>query len=286
MKKYLAIALVAALSAAAIVLMLNPYHSKADTQLNNLSRPGGVYYSPVYLWRGFTETSITVTGSSTTVVLGPSVVSLPDGRTFHPFGAADNQLTPVVFDQGANAETITPTAVSVTTCPTSGDFAPPAQCVTFTGTFTNTHGPHTFIASGTQGINEAIADAGSNGGGMVYWEIDSGIVTLSTGSADTNMGTVSIPTRSVVLAASARVTTTIGTCAGGWGLGVTAATSNLTATNTTLTAGTTTDSSTLTTQPLATGAAIIPIVHCTTSNASSGAMHAHFVGYKVVAPLS
>ena len=252
---------------------------------NALSYSSGVYYSPAYNWRGFTETAISVTGSSTSVVLGPSVITLPDGRQVHPFGAQDNQNTPVTFDMGANAETITPTAVSVTTCPTVGDFSPPAQCVTFTGTFTNTHGPHTFIGSGSQGTNEAIADAGSNGGGLVYWQIDPGIVTLNTGGANTTDGSIFIPARSTIMSATARVTTTIGTCAGGWSLGFSTGT-EFTAANTTLTAGTTTDSSTISTPVTMNAAATIPIIHCTTSNASAGAVHAKYAGYKLAAPLS
>jgi len=94
---------------------------------------------------------------------------------------------------------------------------------------------------------------------------------------------VKIPTRSVVMHASANVTTTIGTCAGGWSLGESTGT-EFGAANTTLTAGTTTDSSTLALPFTDNLAAAVPIAHCTTSNASAGAIHATFSGYKVVAP--
>jgi len=108
-------------------------------------------------------------------------------------------------------------------------------------------------------------------------------VTLSTGGLNTNLGSINIPTRSTVMSATARVTTTIGTCAGGWSLGESTGT-EFGAANTTLTAGTTTDSSTLATPFIDNLAAAVPIAHCTTSNASAGAIHATFAGYKLAAP--
>lgn len=283
-KKVLSAVALAALLAALAVFYGPSIRAQLAGGPSSQSYAAGVYYSPNYSWRGFTETSVAA-GAGQTVILGPDLITLPDGRQVHQFGAADNQLLPVAFDIGANNETVTPTAVSVVSCPTAGDFAPPAQCVSFTGTFSNAHGLHTFIGSSSQGISEAINDAGSNGGGLVFWQIDPGIVTLSTSGANTNAGSINIPTRSVVMSATARVTTTIGTCAGGWSLGFTSGT-EFSAANTTLTAGTTTDSSTLTLPAIMSGAATPPIIHCTTSNASAGAVHPKFAGYKLAAPLS
>jgi len=243
MKKYLAIALVAALIA---VTGASLYYHKAHAQAgvigvagnpNALSYTGGIYYAPMYgTWHGFTESAITVTGSSTTVTLGPSIFSLPDGRVIHPFGANDALLTPVTFDMGASAETITPTAVSVTDCPLNGDF-PSSRCISFTGTFTNTHGSHTFIASGTGGYREAAADAGSNGGGLVYWQYDTGTVTLNTGGLTTTT-TVLVPTHFLSMGASCRVMTTI-TVTASWAVGISGSTGAFCTANSTLTAGTT-----------------------------------------------
>jgi hypothetical protein len=201
-------------------------------------------------------------------------VELPNGRTFQVFSTN----TPVLIGVGANQETATPSAVSG--CLFTGQ-ALGTCSVTFTG-LTNSHGPGDLLQSGDQGIQEAINDAAASGGGQVWWRIDTGQVTLSTGAANTNLGAVNIPARSVVISATARVNVTIGTCTGGWSLGITSGT-EFTAANTTLTAGTTTDSSTGGTTFI-TGTAGLPIAHCTTANASAGAIHAVFQGYKLVAP--
>jgi len=238
-------------------------------------KQGSFYYSTGYnQWVATVFTGFTGTGSQTMSMLY-GYVTLPDGRPFVPF--ATN--VPLIVDTGSNAETVTPSAVS-------GCYPlnPNQGVCQVTATFSNAHGNGAIVVSGDQGIQEAINDAGANGGGVVYWSIDPGIVTLSTGAANTNLGSVKIPTRSVVLSASALVTTTIATCAGGWSLGWSTGT-EFTAANTTLTAGTNTDSSTIT-LPAVVAAATIPVNKCTTSNASAGAIHPKFVGYKVVAPTS
>ena len=167
MKRYLAIALVAALLAATGILYLNgPHNGKADQNTNNLSRAGGMFYASAYNWRGLVVAGNTATGA-VTVTLGPSTVSLADGRQMNPFGPANNLLTPVMFDMGASNETVTPTAVSSTACPTTGQFSSSASCVSFTGTFINTHGTNTFAGSGSFGAQEAVLDAFANNGGMV-----------------------------------------------------------------------------------------------------------------------
>ena len=279
MKKFLSFALLAA----ALCFGATSAHAQCPVTVNGpagYSRLGNNYYAIEYsCWRTTLVSGNSATGSQTVfAALGVSgTLSLPDGRQIQPF--ATN--VPVTFDLGTNAETVTPSAVGTpTACPNGYGI-----CVAVTATFSNTHGIGSGVASGDNGIFEAINDAGStSNGGMVWWTIDPGIVTLNTGGANTNLGSVQIPARSVVTSATARVTTTIATCAGGWSLGWSTGT-EFTAANTTLTAGTTTDSSTIT-QPAAVNAATIPINKCTTSNASAGAIHPHFEGYKIVAPLS
>lgn len=255
---------------------------------STLSRVAGFYDSVSYRdWGASIVVGNSATGSQT-ITICPGLVTLRDGRVFQPFTAANGVFAPITIDpqSSTQVETVTPTASSLVAPPASFSGNPQIQCASVTATFSNTHGASlsTFqVISGDTGIQEAINDAALNGGGMVHWLIDPGIVTLNTGGLDTNLGSVNIPTRSVVMSATGKVTTTIGTCAGGWALGSAGGAANLTATNTTLTAGTTTDSSTIT-QPLAINAAALPIVHCTTSNASAGAVHAHFEGYKLAAP--
>jgi hypothetical protein len=213
-------------------------------------------------------------------------VTLPDGRVFQPFAGVNGVFAPITVDPAISAvsETVTPTASTLVAAPVG--YANLLQCANVTATFSNAHGTGQVgvnnVVSGDLGIQEAINDAALNNGGPVRFVIDPGILTLATGAANTNIGAVAIPTRSVVTVASAKVTTTIGTCAGGWSL-VWSTGTEFTAANTTLTAGTTTDSSTVT-LPAVVAAATIPVVHCTTSNASAGAVHAHIEGYKNVAP--
>jgi hypothetical protein len=278
-KKVLMVALAIAIVVCGIVVTR---HVGAQTRGSNLSRVVGYYDSIAYSgWGMYVFAGNSATGSQTITVC-PAYQALADGRSFQPLAPANAVFTPFTIDpQGSSSETVTPTAYSLVTSVNGG-----VQCANVTASFSNTHAGGTLstyqVVSSDQGIQEAINDASLNNGGMVHWVIDPGIVTLSTGGLNTNLGSVSIPVRSVVTSASARVTTTIGTCAGGWALGWSTGT-EFTTTNVTLTAGTTSDSSTMT-LPAQVLAATVPINHCTTSNASAGAIHAHFEGYKVAAP--
>lgn len=242
----------------------------------------GVYYSPAYAYgsggssanplRVSVGTSATGAG---TITLFYGYVILPDGRKIYPFTGVPT-LPPISVGSADVFETVTPSSVSCATPET------PNTC-TITATFSNIHGAGSVVASGDGGIQEAINDASLSGGGLVYWTIDPGSVALATGAATTNLGSVKIPTRSVVLGATAYVTTTITGCSGGWSLGHTSGT-EFTAANTTLTAGTTTDSSTITPAVGFNATAAVPIAKCTSSNASAGAIHPRLWGYKYAAP--
>jgi hypothetical protein len=62
---------------------------------------------------------------------------------------------------GANAETVTPTTVSVVTG------GPAGLTVNITANFANVHGQGDLVASGTAGLQEALNFAAANGGGVV-----------------------------------------------------------------------------------------------------------------------
>jgi hypothetical protein len=273
-----------------VALNLAVFHAvKAQSGPSTLSRVAGFYDSVAYRDWGLSIAAGNSATGAQTITVCPAFVALRDGRVIQPLAPANGVFPPITVDAPSSTavETVTPTAYSLTNAPIG--YTGNVQCANVTATFANTHGASLSsfqVISGDQGIQEAINDASLNGGGPVHWVIDPGSVTLSTGGLDTNLGAINIPTRSIVTSASGRVTVTIGTCAGGWALGSAGGGANLTATNVTLTAGTTTDSSNLVTQPLAINAAALPIVHCTTSNASAGAVHAHFEGYKVAAPAS
>ncbi|HEY2496553.1 MAG TPA: hypothetical protein VGK24_05750 [Candidatus Angelobacter sp.] len=245
----------------------------------NRSFDSGVFYAPAYAF-GVNQlvsplrVAVGTASGAGTITLQFGEVDLADGRKTFPFTGVTT-FPPITIGTGAVVETVTPSSASCSTPQI-------LNTCQITATFTNAHGQGDFIASGDNGIQEAINDAASFGGGAVFWIIDPGAVTLATGAANTNLGAVNIPARSVVMGASARVTVTIATCTGGWSLGISSGT-EFTAANTTLTAGTTTDSSTGGTTFI-TGTAGVPIAHCTTANASAGAIHARVWGYKQVAP--
>jgi hypothetical protein len=204
-----------------------------------------------------------------------------------PLAPANNVFAPITVDAESSAlvETVTPTAYSLVGPQTGTGNVP---CAAVTATFANVHSPsqNTYqVISGDQGIQEAINDAALNGGGAVYWQIDSGTLTLNTGSQSTSFG-ANIPVHSVVQGATARVSTTITGCSGGWSLGFSSGT-EFTPANTTLTAGTTTDSTA--TQALVpdyvfNSTSAPPKVFCTTSAATAGAVHAKVWGLKMAPP--
>jgi hypothetical protein len=271
-----------------LALHVGPSRVQAQYGNSQLHRAVGIYDSTRYVGWGMSIASGNGSTGSQTITLCPEWVVLADGTPIRPLATPSGGVfAPITVDpQGSTSETVTPTAYSSVTAP-FGYSNPQGTCANVTATFANTHASSlntSQVVSGDQGVQEAINDAALNNGGKVRWVIDPGIVVLNTGGATTSAGTVSIPTRSVVEVASARVTTTIGTCAGGWSLGITGGTgTDFTGANTTLTAGTTTDSSTIT-LPKATAATALPTIFCTTSNASAGAVHPHWEGYKVVPP--
>ena len=96
-------------------------------------------------------------GATQTLVLASGVVALQDGSYISPL--ATN--APVVVGTGANADTVTPSAVSINT-PTV------YQSASLTATtFSHSHGTGDRVLSGTVGLQEAINAASAAGGGIV-----------------------------------------------------------------------------------------------------------------------
>lgn len=100
----------------------------------------------------------TATGAGT-IVLAFGNVTLPDGTTFMPFSTT----APITVGIGANAETVTPSAVS---CGTPQVYS---TCAV-TATFSNLHGTGDIVTSGTFGMAEAVNYAHSKGGGLVAFD--------------------------------------------------------------------------------------------------------------------
>jgi len=285
MKKSLAVVAVVLFVVGLACWLMAPDKTKAQSAAAQFSRVAGVFDSTKYsVWGAYVLNGNTATGSQTITVC-PAQFALPDGRVIQPLAPANGVYAPAAIDAQSSSlvETVTPTSYSLVAAPSGSGNVP---CAAITATFANLHSASfstSQVISGDQGIQEAINDASLNGGGLVFWQIDPGTVTLSTGGQSTSLGSVKIPTRSVVASATARVTTTITGCTGGWSLGFTSGT-EFGAANTTLTAGTTTDSSTLVPNYVFNAAAAVPVAFCTTAAATAGAVHAHIVGYKLAAP--
>lgn len=210
-----------------------------------IHRIGGDFYSAGYAtWSASIMTGNSATGSQTIILL-PSGASQTGGVVL-----ADGAVIPVanIFSTNmklnindANQEIVTPTAVSVATCPAGAlGVGQVASCVSITASFSNLHGPsgaNPVVVSGDQGIAEAWTDAAANGGGLMHWIVDTGIVTLNTGSVTTTT-TAFVPAVYISLAGSGRVTTTI-TTSTSWAVGTATNTTDFCTAQTTLTAGTT-----------------------------------------------
>jgi hypothetical protein len=188
--------------------------------LNKSHYVAGVFNGPAYAtWQGIVVSGNSSTGAGQSIVVYPQgaangVVTLGDGTTVQ-LNVVFNTSTPVTVDFGQGAgEVFTPSSVSFGGCP-SGNLGVggTSTCATLTGTIGNTHGQSALVGSGDYGVEEAIADAANNGGGLVYWERDCGNVTMNTGAATTTITGCSVPLNQIGMGASIFVKTTITTTA-------------------------------------------------------------------------
>lgn len=154
-----------------------------------LSRPGGAFYAPAFQWQGTLIAGNTATGSQTVTIA--SQFKAADGSII-PNSAIVNTLMPMIFDIGQGAqETVTPTALAVTTCPSGnlGIGSNSAQCINFTGSFNNTHGQSAVVGDGTFGLQTAINYAASlNSGAPPGVNSGSGGGTVIVDAAWAQMG--------------------------------------------------------------------------------------------------
>jgi hypothetical protein len=199
----------------------------------------GIFDANAYNYQTSVYSGSTGTGSYTITLYAPTI-TLPDGRQILPFGfstvATENVAIPpiTIGNQGAGTqETVTPTAVSGCNVPNQGAAA--QGLCQITATFTYAHGRGDAITSGDNGWQEAMNDAAANGGGLVRWAVDCGIITLSTSSATTT-STCLIPKDFTNMGGSVHVTTTI-TTAATYGIGISGATSAFISACSSLTAG-------------------------------------------------
>jgi hypothetical protein len=272
---------------AALALLFAPAAGYAQQGASQLHYVGGVFVASAYShWQIYVTGGPYAAGTVSITVASPMAV-LADGYSFVPFSTSN----PITIGLGQpNQETVTPSAVSGCS---QGASTSPSSCV-ITATFENSHGSGDIITSGSNGVDEALTDAGYNGGGLVFWQADSGEVTLSTSGATTTLCSSCIPVNAIVEGVSARVGTTITGCSGGWELGDGTTATRFTAANTTLTAGTVSAADLQTTSGVAsttTGMLNITsaksiVLTCVTTNASAGAVHVHAAGWAIATPLT
>jgi len=163
-------ALLVAISFAAAGFAQLPVPQNAST----ISHQGGTYYAPGYAtWSGRVISGNTGTGSQSIIIAGSAGggtggLQLADGTTLS-LGTVFSTLTPTIIDFGqGNQETVTPTAVSIGTCPAGNlGVGGSMQCVTFTGSFSNTHGQSAVVIDGSYGAQTAANYAFQLGGGVV-----------------------------------------------------------------------------------------------------------------------
>ncbi len=126
----------------------------------------------------------TVTGSGT-LTLAFGQLALGDGTKLSPL----NINAPITVGVGANAETVTPTAVG-------GTSNTAYQGTTVTASFSNLHGTGDPISSGTFGLQEAINAAAAFGGGIVIvdakWTAFGGTSAILAAAVFPNNGSVTI----------------------------------------------------------------------------------------------
>jgi hypothetical protein len=257
---------------------------QAQNPLAQLSRAVGVYNSQAYAgWGMYILSGNTATGSQTITVC-PAYEALPDGRVVQPLAPANSVYAPITVDAQSSAvtETVTPTAYSLVAAPAGASGT--SYCANVTATFANLHGSSyntSQVISGDQGIQEAINDASLNGGGLVYWQADTGNVTLNTGALTTTTA-AQVPTNFISMGASGRVTTTITTSAN-WAVGISGSTSAFCTANSTLTSGTTCIANLNAPARVGNTIGLTPIVFTMgTSNPGAGAIHARAWGYTPV----
>lgn len=122
-----------------------------------------------------------------TVTVSQGFITLSDGTKVTPLATT----APIIIGSAANAETVTPSAVSNNL--QSNTFGASA---TATATFSNAHYPGDRIASGTVGLQEAINYAAALGGGEVLidakWYTYGGTATILNAATLPASGTVTV----------------------------------------------------------------------------------------------
>jgi hypothetical protein len=262
MKKLLSL-LVLTLALSSVVAAQGP-----PNKASQLTHVAGVYVASNYTGMQFIvdNPSSVAAASPATLILRQPSFALRDGTTIYPF--VNEKVT---IGSGASQETVTITAISGCSAGAGYD-----SC-TITGNTSNSHGRGDVVASATGGLYEAIQDAGNNGGGSVYWEVDCNAITLSTSSATTTT-TCNVPQSFTTLGVSVYVQTAI-TTAVSYSLGISGHTSTFMASCTAVAAAATCSQFVPAPTALATGTGQAALLVTANAAAGAGVIHAKVWGY-------
>lgn len=273
--------------AAALLALLSALPAQAQgPQYPSTASPlhfvGGQFNAAAYAtWSARIISGNTGTGAGTSIIVtapGPLL-----DNTQLPITTLLNTSTPVSIND-ANAETFTPSGVTIAPCPAGNIGVGGSQnCATVTGTIANTHGPSAFVVSGDQGVEEAIIDAGQQGGGIVNFGVDCGNVTLNTGGLVTTTTNCQVPLSEISMAGSVVVKTTASGPAS-YGVGTTTTSTAFVTACTSLTAGTNCQQfQTAPTKIAGASLALTPVlVTALTTNFAAGVFHIKVFGYSQV----
>ena len=163
---------------AALILSIAAFgaHAQIITGINGVRSA----FDYAYGWPGVAAQALAIAPNGGNAATGTATITLVTGQVsgintapFYPI----TTTTPIIVGIGANADTVTPTAVSGCNIPQPSN----TPCLV-TASFSHTHGPAEPVISGTYGLQEAINAA--NGGGGGYVAISSGWAALG-GSAST-----------------------------------------------------------------------------------------------------
>lgn len=212
----------------------------------------GMYSAPAYAYQIAVFGGGSTAGGTYSISLYTPAITLVDGRRVAIFG--NTTIPPITIGSAGSGtmETVTPSSASGCTSLNIG-VASQGVC-TLTATFTYAHGRGDTITSGDAGYQEAVNDAANNGGGQVYFQCDTGAITLATGATTTTYSQAStgtpggfpltcptnaFPSGANIWGVTGRVTTTITSSCTGWEIGDGTTAARWTTNNATLTAGTT-----------------------------------------------
>lgn len=155
-----------------LLALLSAFPAQAQNQLpstvNAIARQGGTFYAGSFgTWSSKIISGNTSTGAGVSIIVtAPS--ALQDGSLWPASTLLSPQMLNPILVNDNNAETVTPTSISISACPAGNIGVGTAnQCATITGTFNNTHGPSAVVQSGSYGVGEAVSAADSAGGGAV-----------------------------------------------------------------------------------------------------------------------